>query len=184
MWPVILILAIVPMIFFWSDSIRDLFPQLQEYLPAKSSTAHVVNRDTDALPAELQAGAVPGRWYISQTAKGYVAWVMSADGQYRASVGCHTGARATLQVTHLSGATLPDRLHLNYQYGVLPLTNGYSVGAELVGSVAQFHDIYLQSEAKEVIAQFTVPAVDSNAVARTIESACAQPDTVQPPSQL
>ena len=39
MWPFILILAIVPMIFFWSDSVRDMFPQLEKYLPI--GRAHV-----------------------------------------------------------------------------------------------------------------------------------------------
>src|SRR4051812_22467360 len=105
MWPILFILAIVPMIFFWSDSVRDLFPSLDKYLPAKSSTT-VVQAKTNKVnvPPELVAGAEPGRWYISQTAEGYVAWTISADGQYRAAVGCHLGAPATLQVTHLSGA--------------------------------------------------------------------------------
>lgn len=181
MWPFLFILAIVPLIFFWSDSVRDLFPQLEEFLPQKAQKAPVEG-EQHQLPPELLAGAEPGRWYISQTDKGYVAWVMSADGQYRTAVGCHTGAPATLQVTHLSGATLPDRLHLNYQYGKLPLTNGYYAGADVVNGVAQFHDIYLQNEATEVMAQFAVPAADSNAVARSVASACAPADNTSTPT--
>lgn len=173
MWPFIFILAIVPMIFFWSDSIRDLFPSLEKFLPEKASTAPVNTAATADLPPELLAGAEPGRWYISQTAQGYVAWVMSADGQYRTAVGCHTGAPATLQVTHKTGATMPNGLHLNYQYGKLPLTGGYYTGAELVNGLAQFKDVYLQNSATEVLAQFAMPAVDSNSVARSIQTICA-----------
>jgi hypothetical protein len=180
MWPFILILAIVPMIFFWSDSLRALFPSLEEYLPAKSQPAPLVQGQKPDLPPELLAGAEPGQWYISQTAQGYVAWVMSADGQYRTAVGCHAGAPATLQVTHRTGATMPDRLHLNFQYGKLPLTNGYYTGADLVNSVAQFKDIYLQTEATEVMGQFTVPAVDSNTVARAVASICAPAPAAAP----
>lgn len=173
MWPIIFILALVPMIFFWSDSVRDLFPQLKEYLPEQSSSAPAGPGQNPDLPPELRAGAEPGRWYISETDQGYVAWVMSADGKYRTAVGCHTGAPATLQVTHQSGATMPDRLHLNYQYGKLPLTNGHYTGPDVINGVAQFHDIYLQTDATEVMAQFAVPAAESNAVARSVESFCA-----------
>jgi len=174
MWPFLLILAIVPMIFFWSDSIRDMFPSLEQYLPAKSSTETFAPKQPD-LPAELLAAAEPGRWYISQTAKGYVAWTMSADGQYRAAVGCHAGAPATVQVTHMSGATLQQGLVLNYQYGKLPLAQGYYTGGDVINGIAQFKDIYLQNEATQVLAQFTVPAADSNAVARSVQAACATP---------
>lgn len=173
MWPFLLILAIVPMIFFWSDSVRDVFPALKEYLPEQSSSALLSGKETPNLPPELAAGAEPGRWYVSQTEKGYVAWVMSADSQYRVSVGCHNNAPATLQVTHLTGATLPDGLHLNYQYGLMPLTTGYFTGETVINDVAQFQDVYLQNTATEVLAQFTVPAADSNTVARAVQTVCA-----------
>lgn len=182
MWPFLLVLAIVPMIFFWSDSVREMFPQVSQYLPEKSA-AQTADGNQTTLPPELAAGAQPGRWYISQTDKGYVAWVMSADGQYRIAVGCHNGAQATLQVTHLSGATLPAAgLHLNYQYGALPLTQGYYTGSDVVNGVAQFKDIYLQDQSTAVLAQFTVPATDSNAVARSVENTCAAPATTPAPS--
>jgi hypothetical protein len=184
MWPFIFILAIVPLIFFWSDSVRELFPSLEKFLPQKTSTAPVSADTTTELPAELLAGAEPGRWYISQTAQGYVAWVMSADGQYRTAVGCHTGAPATLQVTHKTGATMPDGLHLNYQYGKLPLAGGYYTGADLVNGLAQFKDVYLQNSATEVLAQFAVPAVDSNSVARSVQALCAPAPAAAPASAV
>ncbi len=175
MWPFIFILAIVPLVFFWSDSIGELFPQLEAYLPAKSSKDHVSGAGQGALPAEL-AGAVPGRWYVSNTEKGYVAWAMSADGQYRLAVGCHPGAQAAVQLTHLSGETMPaEGLHLNYQFGLLPLTQGFYAGDRLVDSVAQFHDVYLQDQARAVLAQFTLPGVESNSVARSVSGTCSAP---------
>lgn len=175
MWPFIMILAIVPMIFFWSDSVRNVFPALEKYLPAKSSSAASVTNPQggQALPPELAKSALSGRWYVSQTKQGYVAWTMSADGQYRLAVGCRPGARGALQVTQSSGAPIRDDLHLNYQYGDLPLTQGTYTGEELINGVAQFKDLYLQTGAKEVLAQFTVSGADSNSVARTVETTCS-----------
>jgi hypothetical protein len=173
MWPFILILAIVPMIFFWSDSVRTMFPALQKYLPEKSSTAGPAQPNSANLPPELAKSAEAGRWYVSDTKKGYVAWAMSADGQYRLAVGCRPDAQGSLQVTASNGATMPDGLHLNYQYGNLPLKQGYYVGPELINAVAQFKDVYLQTGANEVKAQFTVAGPDSNGVARDVQNVCA-----------
>jgi hypothetical protein len=177
MWPVLFILALVPLFFFWSDSVRDLFPQVEKFLPEKSAVGAVPGVTRPDLPPELLAGATPGRWYLSETAKGYVAWVMSADGQYRVAVGCHAGAQATLQVTHASGKPMPDGLHVNYQYGKMPLTLGYYTGPDLVNGVAQFADVYLQNDATEVLAQFTMPVADSNSVARSVGATCAVADS-------
>jgi hypothetical protein len=174
MWPFVLILAIVPMIFFWSDSVRSMFPALQKYLPEKSSSAAGPNPASTAnLPPELAKNVESGRWYVSNTKKGYVAWTMSADGQYRLAVGCRTDAPGSLQVTASSGATMPEGLHLNYQYGTLPLRQGYYTGAELINAVAQFKDVFLQTGANEVKAQFTIPGPESNGVARDVQSVCA-----------
>lgn len=171
MWPFVFILAIIPMIFFWSDSVREMFPQVSQYLPEKN--AKIPGPTQNNLPPELAAGAAPGRWYVSQTDDGYVAWAMSGDSQYRMALGCHKGAPATLQVTHLSGATMPDGLHLNYQYGAIPLTQGYYTGPLLIDGLSQFKDVYLQDQSTAVMAQFTVPGTDSNAVARTVSQVCA-----------
>jgi hypothetical protein len=72
---------------------------------------------------------------------------------------------------------MPDGLSVNYQYGKLPLTQGYYTGADVVNGVAQFHDVYLENAATEVLAQFTVPASDSNTVARAVETTCAPAST-------
>jgi hypothetical protein len=177
MWPFILIMAIVPMIFFWSNSIRDMFPALQKYLPEKSAPAQVPAQNTANLPPELAKSAEPGHWYVSNTKKGYVAWAMSADGQYRLAVGCRPDTQASLQVTAMSGATMPAGLHLNYQFGDLRLTQGYYAGDELINAVAQFKDVYLQTGANEVKAQFTVAGPDSNGVARDVQNTCAAPQS-------
>jgi hypothetical protein len=168
-------MAIVPMIFFWSDSVRDMFPALKKYLPEKSSTAHLPGQGPSSanLPPELAKNAESGHWYVSNTKKGYVAWTMSADGQYRLAVGCRPDAQGSLEVTASTGAALPDGLHLNYQYGDLRLTKGGYAGDELINAVAQFKDVYLQTGSNEVKAQFTIPGADSNGVARDVQNTCA-----------
>ncbi|WP_434717097.1 hypothetical protein P5X00_37015 [Paraburkholderia sp. A2RO-4L] len=181
MWPILLILAIVPMVFMWSGSVQQVFPALAKYLPEKTTTVTTPEQQAVAsLPPELQKSADSGRWYLSQTKTGYVAWTMSADGQYRLAVGCRAGAEAAIQVTNHTGATMPGGLVLNYEYGRLALKDGYYTGTDLVNAVAQFKDVYLQGPANEVLAQFTMPGSDSNSVARTVESACAQPKTTTP----
>jgi len=50
MWPFLLILAIVPMVFYWSDSVRALFPQLDPYLPDKASSVLAEPSTTFAVP--------------------------------------------------------------------------------------------------------------------------------------
>jgi hypothetical protein len=174
MWPFIMIMAIVPMIFFWSDSVRDMFPALQKFLPEKSSPTHLPGQQPAAanLPPELAKSAESGHWYVSNTKKGYVAWVMSADGQYRLAVGCRPEAQGSLEVTSMSGATMPEGLHLNYQFGDLRLNKGYYAGDELINAVAQFKNVYLQTSANEVKAQFTAAGADSNGVARDVQNTC------------
>jgi hypothetical protein len=182
MWPIILILAIVPMVFMWSGSVQQVFPALAKYLPEKTTTVTTPEQQAIAnLPPELQKSADSGRWYVSQTKNGYVAWTMSADGQYRLAVGCRAGAPAAVQVTNHTGATMPGGLVLNYEYGRLVLKDGYYAGADVVNSVAQFKNVYLQDNANEVLAQFTAPGTDSNSVARTVESVCIQPAAVTSP---
>lgn len=174
MWPFLFLLAIVPAIYYWSDSVREMFPALEEFLPSKDAALTPSDSPANQLPATLQEGQLPGQWYVIEHDGQYLAWMMSDDGQYRVAVGCHKESPAALQVTHLGGATPPQELHLNYQYGALLLNKGGYYGPELVGSVAQFSDVYLQNSAKEVLARFQAPAASSNLVARAIESTCAQ----------
>ncbi|MFY2597358.1 hypothetical protein ACOTHJ_15660 [Achromobacter xylosoxidans] len=171
MWPFLLILAIIPMIFFWSDSVQELFPSLAQYLPDKDKKTEVVAMQPQATSA-AQAGGDPGKWYVSKSEAGYVAWVISEDGLHRLAVGCYPDTPATLQVTHLSGNPLPDGLLLNYQFGTLPLTAGAYSGPELINAAAQLKDTYLQSRATEVIAQFKMAGPESNSVARSLSEAC------------
>lgn len=170
MWPFLFILALVPMIFFWSDSVRELLPQLSEFLPEKNAPVAPQQAGEMAAP---DGTAVPGKWYASQTAEGYVAWMLSSDGHYRLTVGCHTQTPATLQVSHLTAQPIAAGLQLNYQYGRLPLTQGYYKGDELINGVAQFKEVTLQDSAAYALARFTAPGTDSNAVARALAEQCA-----------
>lgn len=170
MWPFLFILAIVPMIFFWSDAVRELWPQLSDFLPEKNGPVAQPQAGTLAAP---DGSPVPGKWYGSQTAQGYVAWMLSNDGQYRLTVGCHTKQPATLQVSALSAQPLAQELHLNYQYGVLALEQGYYKGGELINGVAQFKEVTLQDVSAYALARFTARGTESNAVARSLAEQCA-----------
>lgn len=171
MWPFLLILAIVPMIFYWSDSVRALFPQLDPYLPDKASSVLAEPRPELAVPtAKNQADDI--QWLEAQGDDGYVASALSLDRAYRVAVGCRTDAEAVLQVTHITGTALPDQLYLNYQYGHLQLEAGLYAGPELVGVVAQLEAVYLQNPAGEVLAQFQVDAAKSGLIARALEQHC------------
>lgn len=178
MWPILLILALVPMIFMLSDSVYDLFPGLGDLLPDRDAKQEIIETQPEHSPAR-NAGGQPGTWYVSDTEGGYVAWAISQDGTYRLAVGCYPDTPATIQATHLSGEQLPDGMALNYTYGVLPLTAGAYTGDELVAATAQLKDVYLQTESGEVQAQFTIPGHESNAIARQIRDVCTQTAAAQ-----
>lgn len=174
MWPFLLLLALVPLFFYWSSSIGDLFPSLAHYFPDKNASTQVAVYDGVSPEGNPTAGA-PNKWFTSSTESGYVAWAISGAGTYRLAVGCHTGSPATLQVTPVVEASVPAELVLNYQFGEVPLTDGYFLGDELVGVVAQLGDVYLQDSSTAVIAQFTVPKLESNAIARELTYICGNP---------
>lgn len=172
MWIFLFVLALVPMCFYWSDSIVELFPGLEGRFGTKKAgpAAHIEQRvhlGPDGKPEES------GRWYTAQTDKGYLAWALAADGTYRMAVGCHRGASPSIQLTHTSGRGLGDGLYLNYDYGTLELGASAYAGADLIGAVAQFKTIYLQTRNRAVLAQFDVKQAESNFIARTLLSECA-----------
>lgn len=173
MWPFLFIIVMIPMIFIWSESARELFPTLAEYLPEKSSSGTLTQPVTNpGMPKDLASGIAPGRWYTTESSDGYVSWAMSADGQYRIAVGCRLESQATIQLTDKLGSAPDANLVLNFGYGAVPLDKGFFTGAGLVNGVAQFKDVYLQNSATQVLAQFTVPPVESNAVARAVAAKC------------
>lgn len=170
MWPFIFILAMVPLVFFWSDSVLTMFPQLAPYLPAKSASAGAAVDPTASAPAVEGVNT----WVESTTDQGFVAWTVSQDGSYRLIVGCQPQQAATLQVAALTGEPIEAPLSVNYSYGTLSLTSGFYTGNELLGAVSQFKDIYLQRTGEDpVLAQFHVDSLRSGAIARTLQSSCA-----------
>lgn len=173
MWLFLFILALVPLLYYWSDSVVEVFPDLKSLFPEKSSMNQVAVYDGASPEGDPTAG-VPNKWYTSETAEGYVAWTVSGNGAYRLAVGCHAQAPATLQVTPVSSSPIPAQLTLNYVYGSLPLQDGYYAGDELIGSTAQFGQIHLQDPAAVVLADFQVPTSESNSIARALQASCAQ----------
>ncbi|WP_126223481.1 hypothetical protein [Burkholderia ambifaria] len=179
MWPFLLTLAIVPMVFFWSDDVTSLFPQLAHYLPgktaAKPQTANGavrtpgVDGSVDALPSN-----VVSEWTETSNERGYVAWAQTADGTYRLVIGCHPQERARAQLLRADGRPVPATLTLNYRYGALTLASGAYSSADLVGAVAQFKDVTLLAPGGAAVATITLDAVKSGMVARALQSSCVQ----------
>lgn len=172
MWLFLFVLALVPLLYYWSDSVVDVFPDLKPLFPEKSSMNQVTVYDGASPEGDPTAG-VPNRWYVSETNEGYVAWTVSGNGAYRLAVGCHAQAPATLQVTPVSTSHIPAQLVLNYVYGSLPLQTGYYTGDELIGATAQFGQLHLQDPSSAVLADFQVPTHESNVIARALQAACA-----------
>ena len=168
MWPFLFILALVPMFFYWSDSVSSVFPALASYFPEKKPVDVVA-------PGQAPQATAKGSdtsWFES-TEGGYVAWLRSLDENYRLAAGCREGGQAVLQVTEVaSGQALDVPLVLNFQYGALSLASGVYAGPELVGAIAQFQDIYLQSPTGVVYAQFQATQSNSGAIARTLTQMC------------
>lgn len=172
MWPFLFVLAIVPLAFYWSDSVTEVFPALAKYFPEKKSATEVGPNGEPIADAE-QAATAKTKWIELQSEDGYVAYAMSPDGQYRIAVGCRNDEPAALQVTYITGATLPTTLSVNYTYGVLPLTSGAFAGGELVGAVSQFGDVYVQSD-ERLITRFNLPKHESGLIARSLQSNCPE----------
>lgn len=173
MWLFLFVLALIPLLFYWSDAVVEVFPDLKPLFPEKSSMAQVTVYD-GASPESNPTAGVPNKWYESDTKEGYLAWTVSGNGAYRLAVGCHAKAPAALQVTPISASTIPEKLTLNYVYGSLNLQSGYYNGDELIGATAQFGEIHLQDPAAVVLADFKVPTHESNSIARSLQASCAQ----------
>lgn len=172
MWPFIFILAIVPMVFYWSDSVVTLFPQLAQYLPDKGDKGTGPQGQVATLEAAQGAGTTaPGKWIKSSSEAGYVAWVLSSDGQYRLAVGCRKAMPPTLQITHISGKPLPHQLVIDFQYGQVLVTAGAYTGPDLVNAAAQFGAMNLQTpdQPAQVITRFNPDRVDSGLTARELQ---------------
>lgn len=172
MWPFLFIIALVPLVFFWSDSAVEMFPQMQQYLPKKAAPPKAATPGQEQVPGVANVADAYGRWYESRNQSGYVAFTLSADGQYRLSVGCRPEMPASLQVTHALGHQMKEDRSLNYHFGKLSLTDGYANSPELIGAVAQFGEVLLEGPSREVFAQFKVAGTESGMVARNLQSNC------------
>lgn len=171
MWPFLFILALVPLFYYWQDSILELFPSLAHFFPEKSMGAQATYEGPN--PENINTAGEPNMWHTSESADGYLAWIVSGDGVYRLAIGCHAQEQAVLQVTSIAKVPVPDQTQINYQYGRIDLDAGLYSGGGLVGAVAQFGQIYLQDSANTaVLAQFTVPEPESNLIARGLQANC------------
>lgn len=176
MVPFLLILCIVPMCYIWSDKVVDLFPSLAKYLPAKEGKPHAVGGSGGASTVDALGGKArqPSPWSETSNERGYVAWARSGDGRYRIVVGCHPNEPAAIQLVDDSGKlSSAQLLTLNYRYGTLTLENGYYRAADVIGAVAQFKDVYIQTPTG-VLTTFTMDGVRSGTIASALQASCAQ----------
>lgn len=179
MWIFVFVLAMVPLLFHWSDQVVTVFPALAEYLPKKTGAGD----DTAHRPGGLDGKPVPGKdgqWVQAHTEQGYAAWLISADDQYRLAVGCRKGLPASMQVTgaYQNTPPPPPRLVLDYRYGQAPFVKGTYAGRSLIGELAQFETVVLQVPAQPgqqpaPFAQFRALTVESGKIARRVQQACA-----------
>lgn len=172
MWIVILLLAAIPIFFFWSDAAIKLVPSMANVLPQPkdSRTGQAVDEQLNALDKAMHAATT---WTIANTDAGYTAWMVSGDGQYRLVTGCQTGQRAALQLTKLEGNVQPA-LVVDYQFGSIPLKNGYYAGEELVGAVSQAREVSVKDDQGRLIASFRADGLSSEAVARDLTQNCVR----------
>lgn len=176
LWSILLFLFVVPLIFFWSDSVRSVFPVLAPWLPDEAEDhVIIVGEDEGVEDFSIEASLItPGRWFISETEDGVVAWIVSSNKRFRLTAGCEANEPPVLQIAHDSGRTLSNDLVLNYEYGVFPLVEGTYIGNQLIGGVGQFENVFLQKlPSEDVVTTFTVPFGSSEEIARSLNSICA-----------
>lgn len=176
MWVFLFLLALVPLFFFWTDAAVDLIPKWQGALPQSKNSTLVAGADVaegQTLDVKRRAGeAVP--WVEANSEKGFAAYLISPDDQYRLVVGCQTEQPATLHVTLLSGAPITATWTLDYEYGQLPVVNGSFQGDLLLSAVSQMSKVVLLGEDGKPLAQFNTTVIPSESVARQLAQVCAR----------
>lgn len=176
MWVFLFLLALVPLFFFWTDAAVDLIPQWQGALPQSKDSTLITGADTpewQTLEAKRRAGeSVP--WVEANSAKGFAAYLVSPDDQYRLVVGCQAEQPAVLHVTRLSGEAVTEQWRLDYEYGQLPVVNGTYQGDMLLSAVSQMQKVVLLGADGKQISQFNTTAIPSENVARQLSQVCAR----------
>lgn len=174
MWLSILLLAMVPLFFFFSDNVTTMFPQLASYFPAKHKKVGVGAASDSAAGVAGPAVADANVWMESTTAQGYVAFVLSPDGQYRLSVGCAPQGTPAAQLTNMKGQAPAPALTVSYRYGKFKLLNGYLQNSEVINAVAQFADIQIVgADGLTPVTSFTLDAKRSESIARALQNNCS-----------
>lgn len=171
MWPFLFILAIVPLTFYWSDSVRAMFPTLADWLPSKSSMAQIPAQDARRIALQGKLSRQRVTWHMTQTEKGFVAWAQSIDGAQRLVVGC-TGSGVPALEVRGGGELLVDAALVDYRAGTLPLQSGAYAGPALIGAVAQFRKVSVTRADGGPGGAYALDAVQSERVARSLQTSC------------
>lgn len=175
MWIFLFLLASVPMVYYWSDNIVTMFPQVEGYLPKSDKPAVVPPSAKAALPNG------PQPWQEVTSPTGYAARLLSTNGDYYLTTGCRYGEHPRLLVTSARGAPLGGGLTLDFKTGRIPLTLGGYAGPDLINAVAQFGELslwYSQGQAPAavttlVITTFSTDRLKSGKLARNLQQVCA-----------
>lgn len=182
MWVFLFVLAIVPMAYYWSDSLTTLFPQLSHYFPEKNTGDKSAAGGMPGQPSP--AKLLPTKWAEAKTENGYAIWLMSSDGTYRIAAGCRENEPPAIYLSRLNGQGLPQSLILDFDYGRLPLTNGVFTGttSDLMNALSQFGTMALQlpqtaeqaqsGQPGNAIAWFKVDIRESGLMTRGLQQNC------------
>lgn len=125
----------------------------------------------EQIEADRRAGK-PIPWYPAESEKGYAAYLLSQDGQYRLTVGCHFETPPTIHLTHISGSKVASELVIPLtEESELTLTDGYLQGDDVISAVAQMTTIAVMDGAQKVV-DFKTDIVPSEGVARSLAQNC------------
>lgn len=180
MWIFLILLAVIPLFFFWTDAAVELVPHWASILPQnKDSTSTLKPGQTapSALDIARRAGK-PIPWTETKTEKGYAAFLLSPDDKYRLVAGCQIGQPPSLHFTQISGAAVTVPLIVDFAYGQVQLTQGYYPGADLVGSVGQMEKISIRltdgntTKPGTLVTTFNTMPLLSESVARSLSQNC------------
>lgn len=180
MWIFLLVLALIPLFFFWSDAAVDLVPHWASILPQnKDSTSKLKPGQIASNAADIARRAgKPIPWTETQTEKGYAAFLLSPDDNYRLVAGCQVGQPPSLYFTQLNGEAVTVPLIVDFEYGQIQLTQGFYPGVDLVSSVSQMSQITIRLangntlKPGTLVTTFNAMALPSESVARALSQNC------------
>lgn len=176
MWILLILIALIPLFFFWTDAAVDLIPQWKEDLPLNKDSTQVQEAggatltEAQRITQDRKAGK-PIPWLMGDSATGYVAYLISPDDQYRVAVGCDKDMPPSLQLTHISGTPVPSELSVETAIGPMAITGGFNQEESLIGMVSHLDNIVVTHNDQK-ITSFHTSIQASESVAQYLSQNC------------